>query len=71
MLEYIHTNNLPLADAYGEIVPYIPNTIEGQINLFEETQNYNGCQLCTTGCPRTGCIYCLFGITQGDILPRL
>lgn len=30
---------------------------------FEEI-GYEGCRFKTTGCPRTGCIYCLFGITQ-------
>ena len=24
----------------------------------------SGCQFCTTGCKRTGCIFCLFGILQ-------
>lgn len=63
MLEYIYRNNLPMADAYGDIKAEVTGAMEGQLNLLSELQ-YEGCKLCTTGCPRTGCIYCLFGITQ-------
>lgn len=38
--------------------------IEGQITIYEATNDYRGCQFCTTGCKRTGCIFCLFGILQ-------
>lgn len=63
MLTYIHRESLPMAEAYGKIAIVNKTGIEGQINMFDET-GYDGCQYCTTGCPRTGCIYCLFGITQ-------
>lgn len=62
ILTYIHQENLPVADAYGKVVPE-DDGIDGQINMFEEI-GYEGCRFKTTGCPRTGCIYCLFGITQ-------
>lgn len=63
MLQYIHDNNLPIADAYGKIVPENKTGFEGQLNLFDET-GYEGCKYTTTGCKRTGCLYCLFGITE-------
>lgn len=50
ILEYIYINNLKIASVYGNIVR--------QENLLGEYQ-YK-----TTGCDRTGCVYCLFGINQ-------
>lgn len=53
----------PWADAYGEIVPIVSkNQMEGQMNLFDKLNiSYNGCNFKTTGCDRTGCMYCMFG----------
>lgn len=53
------------AECYGEIVPKLDKEqIRGQITIYEATNDYKGCQFCTTGCKRTGCIFCLFGILQ-------
>lgn len=49
VLRYIKINNLPIASVYGEIVEK-----DGQTSLLDT-------ELCTTGCNRTGCIYCGFG----------
>lgn len=49
VLQYIKTFELPIASVYGEIVCDQPSMIE------------NDCKLCTTGCNRTGCLYCGFG----------
>lgn len=46
ILEYIQTNNLEIPSVYGEIVA---------TDLF-------GGGLVLTGCQRTGCMFCLFGI---------
>lgn len=52
ILQYIKENNLPIASVYGEIVEQGNN---GQCCM-------EGCgKLCTTGCDRTGCIFCGFG----------
>lgn len=53
----------PWADCYGEIVVQ-PDRFEGQMTFSDSLGDYSGCKLCTTGCHRTGCIFCLFGITQ-------
>ena len=45
VLQYIKQNNLPIATVYGDIVPC----------------NKKGDKFCTTGCSRTGCIFCAFG----------
>lgn len=63
VLTYIHTYNLAIADAYGQVV--VKNDgVDGQINIHDYLGDYRGCQYETTGCKRTGCIFCGFGITQ-------
>lgn len=72
VLTYIHTYNLAIADAYGQVVRDWDKDglVEGQIELFEKyaeiIPNYElpNCTYKTTGCKRTGCIFCGFGITQ-------
>lgn len=60
---YIHTYNLTIADAYGQVV--VKNDgVDGQMNIHDYLGDYRGCQYETTGCKRTGCIFCGFGITQ-------
>ena len=52
ILMYIKENNLQIASVYGDIVY---EDLDGQTRL-------EGCgKLCTTGCHRSGCIYCAFG----------
>ena len=52
VLKYIKENNIPIASVYGDIVY---EDLDGQTRL-------EGCgKLCTTGCHRTGCIFCGFG----------
>ena len=54
----------PWAEAYGEIVEV--DQIEGQMNLFDLFQT-TGCEYKTTGCDRTGCLYCMYGAhCRGD-----
>lgn len=63
ILTYIHTYNLTIADAYGQVV--VKNDgVEGQMNIHDYLGDYRNCQYETTGCKRTGCIFCGFGITQ-------
>ncbi len=63
VLHYIKKFNVPYASVYGEIQVKPPEgTEEGQINVID----YLGCYepedvLKTTGCKRTGCIFCMFG----------
>ena len=61
---YLKKYNVPYCSVYGDIVvdDKAPDAIEGQVNLIdyldchEETD-----KLKTTGCDRTGCIFCMFG----------
>jgi 3'-phosphoadenosine 5'-phosphosulfate sulfotransferase (PAPS reductase)/FAD synthetase len=61
VLQYIKKYNIPIAKVYGEIVEETQIKNDGasvvvQTQLFE-----TGAQLVTTGCDRTGCIFCAFG----------
>lgn len=54
VLQYIKENNLSIAPVYGEVV------YQGKDgNLYDEI--IGGGTLTTTGCDRTGCIFCGFG----------
>lgn len=61
ILTYIHTNKLPIASVYGDVVPDDTGQVNGQANIYDITGDYRGCKFRTTGCDRTGCMYCLFG----------
>lgn len=63
ILHYIKKYNVPYASIYGDIcVKPAEDAEQGQINVID----YLGCyepedNLTTTGCSRTGCIFCMFG----------
>lgn len=62
VLQYIHENGLEIAEAYGSVVVDYEKMgqVEGQLSFdygLEEIYK-------TTGEKRTGCIFCMFGITQ-------
>ena len=63
ILHYIKKYNVPYCSVYGDIqVKQSEDTEKGQINMID----YLGCYepediLETTGCDRTGCIFCGFG----------
>ena len=63
ILHYIKEYNVPYCPVYGDIlVKPKADIIDGQINLID----YLGCYeqedtLVTTGCNRTGCMFCMFG----------
>ena len=63
VLTYIHAYNLSIAEAYGQVI--VKNDgVEGQMNIHDYLGDYRNCQYEITGCKRTGCIFCGFGITQ-------
>lgn len=49
VLRYIKENGIEIASVYGDIAP------------INQSQPDPDCKLCTTGCQRTGCIFCAFG----------
>lgn len=59
VLQYIKQNNIPIASVYGKI-EYAENPEQLRIEEF----GLDGAgteKLATTGCDRTGCIFCAFG----------
>ena len=64
-LTYIKKNNVKIASVYGDIIEDDPNGVEGQMWLsdWEPFKNFDLAEppLKTTGCRRTGCMFCGFG----------
>lgn len=63
ILYYIKEFNVPYCPVYGEIKIDDDPEFEGQMNWID----YLGCyepqdRLTTTGCSRTGCMFCMFGV---------
>lgn len=54
VLQYIKENNIPIANVYGDIV------YKDDDGMMYENSIFGG-NLCTTGCQRTGCMFCAFG----------
>ncbi|MBP3404737.1 MAG: phosphoadenosine phosphosulfate reductase family protein [Kiritimatiellae bacterium] len=65
ILHYIKMFNVPYCSVYGDIVidePAHADGIDGQINAIDYLGDYEPeDKLKTTGCNRTGCIFCMFG----------
>lgn len=65
VLHYINKFAVPYCPVYGDIVidaPISANSINGQINAIDYLGDYDPeDKLKTTGCDRTGCIFCMFG----------
>lgn len=59
VLQYIKENNIPIASVYGDVV-YKEN--RDQMRIEDYGIDCGGTdKLCTTGCYRTGCMFCAFG----------
>ena len=62
VLQYLKKYDIPYCSVYGDIVPTTgDDQIEGQLTTFDILNDYEGTLLKTTGCDRTGCIFCMFG----------
>ena len=62
ILHYIKKYNVPYCSVYGDIQVKAESDIEGQLNLIDYLDCYEPEDLLeTTGCDRTGCIFCMFG----------
>ena len=56
VLKYIKENNITIASVYGDIV-YVDNNG----NEYESVIDDSAVELTTTGCSRTGCMFCGYG----------
>lgn len=55
VLAYIKTYDIPIASVYGDVV------FKDDPEQIRMDESFRGERLCTTGCDRTGCIFCGFG----------
>ena len=64
ILHYIKKYNVPYCSVYGDIVvdDRSDDALEGQINMIDYLECHDEQDILkTTGCNRTGCIFCMFG----------
>ncbi len=62
VLHYIKRFSVPYCSVYGEIRVKKSDELEGQINAIDYLGDYEPEDtLETTGCNRTGCMFCMFG----------
>lgn len=65
VLHYIKQFDVPYCPVYGDIQikkPECSDVIEGQMNLIDYLGDYEPEDILeTTGCDRTGCMFCMFG----------
>lgn len=61
VLQYIKQNNIPLCSVYGDIVPDYGAELSGQLDLSDFGLTKDNKRLKTSGCDRTGCMFCGFG----------
>lgn len=63
ILHYLKKYNVPYCSVYGDIKPVEEkDQIKGQMSVQEILNDYSDADiLTTTGCDRTGCIFCMFG----------
>lgn len=63
ILHYIKKYDVPYCSVYGDIqIKHEKDNFEGQMNLIDYLDCYESEDLLeTTGCDRTGCIFCMFG----------
>lgn len=54
--QYVQIKNIKICPVYGVVTE--KNEIEGQLNICEYK-----CELITSGLSRTGCMFCMFGVT--------
>lgn len=62
VLHYLKKYNVPFCSVYGDIVLTNADAMEGQCVLDDSIGDNT--QLSLTGCSRTGCIFCGFGVRQ-------
>ena len=63
VLKYIQQNNIKICSVYGDIVPDYEgeDQLSGQMDICDLGLSDDTRKLKTTGCDRTGCMFCGFG----------
>lgn len=71
ILRYIKEKGLSIASVYGEVVVQEEGQLQGQVCVADWLNDYRECRLKTTGCDRTGCMFCLHGAHREKGIGRL
>ena len=67
ILHYIKLYNVPYCSVYGDIMVKQGEQLDGQVHVADFLQDYSHEDILeTTGCDRTGCIFCMFGCHLED-----
>ena len=61
VLRYIKENRIEIASVYGDIIADSGEELEGQMDISDYGLAEDTRRLKTTGCDRTGCMFCGFG----------
>lgn len=61
VLRYIKVNNIKIASVYGDVVTDDGEELEGQMDIADYGLAEDVRSLKTTGCKRTGCMFCGYG----------
>jgi 3'-phosphoadenosine 5'-phosphosulfate sulfotransferase (PAPS reductase)/FAD synthetase len=61
VLRYIKENGIEIASVYGDIIADPGEELEGQMDISDYGLAEDTRKLKTTGCDRTGCMFCGFG----------
>lgn len=66
-MHYIKLYNVPYCNIYGDIRVKQGEQLDGQVHVADFLQDYSHDDILeTTGCNRTGCIFCMFGCHLED-----
>ena len=66
VLRYIKENHIKIASVYGDIITDDGEELAGQMDIADFGLLNDVRSLKTTGCKRTGCMFCGFGCHLGD-----
>ena len=61
VLQYIKQNNIKICSVYGDITYDLGDNIKGQMDITDFIDTDQEPKLKTSGCERTGCMFCGFG----------
>lgn len=62
VLAYLYLTNIPIASVYGDIIIDHESIDQDKSHITFDSSIFDRPSLTTTGCERTGCMFCGFGV---------